>query len=113
MKAVDEKLLRQLKLSLRLETDDTEDDELLRIYLDTAKEYIKGAVGTNQLFYDQEDIIPLYHTAVIALASGYYLYRSSLVPMTIHPVNLSVNSIVAQLRGRYEALDERDELDGS
>ena len=110
---MDEKLLKQLKLSLRLEIDEADDDELLRIYLDTAKGYIKGAVGFNDSFYERKEITSLYQTAVIALASGYYLYRSSLVPMAVHPINLSVSSIIAQLRGRYDVLYEKCDLNGS
>lgn len=112
---MEDKLMEHLKLSLRLEEDEDTDDVLLRNYLLAAQEYIKGAVGiANPSFFEKEEIIPLYETAVIALASGYYLYRSALVPVTMHPVNLSVNALVGQLRARYCLYQEAEgEINGS
>lgn len=103
--------LEQLKLSLRLDMD--EDDVLLNLYLDTADAYIKGAVGEETGFWKLESVQKLYKTVLIAQATGYYTARTSLSNIPMSPVNMSVNSIIGQLRGRYatylermEALDE-------
>lgn len=93
--------LDDLKLSLRLDGD--ADDELLKGYLNTAESYIKQAIGTElDSFYEDSGVVDLFNTAVMALASAYYNYRSSLVPTTAISINLPVDSIIGQLRGLYE-----------
>lgn len=93
--------LDDLKLSLRLDGD--ADDELLKGYLNTAERYIKQAVGTElNSFYVNASVVNLFDTAVLALASSYYNYRSSLVPVAAVSVDLTVNSIIGQLRGLYD-----------
>lgn len=93
--------LDDLKLSLRLDGD--ADDELLKGYLNTAESYIKQAIGTElDSFYEDTSVVDLFNTAVMALASAYYNYRSSLVPTTAISINLPVDSIIGQLRGLYE-----------
>lgn len=93
--------LDDLKLSLRLDGD--ADDELLKGYLNTAESYIKQAIGTElDSFYEDASVIDLFNTAVMALASAYYNYRSSLVPTTAISINLPVDSIIGQLRGLYD-----------
>ncbi|KWU38086.1 hypothetical protein AV935_03690 [Levilactobacillus brevis] len=93
--------LDDLKLSLRLDGD--ADDELLKGYLNTAESYIKQAIGTElDSFYEDASVVDLFNTAVMALASAYYNYRSSLVPTTAISINLPVDSIIGQLRGLYE-----------
>lgn len=93
--------LDDLKLSLRLDGD--ADDELLKGYLNTAESYIKQAIGTElDSFYEDASVVDLFNTAVMALASAYYNYRSSLVPTTAISINLTVDSIIGQLRGLYD-----------
>lgn len=93
--------LDDLKLSLRL--DSGADDKLLTGYLTAAENYIKQAVGTElDAFYEDTSVVDLFNTAVLALASAYYNYRSSLVPTTAISVNLPVDSIIGQLRGLYD-----------
>ncbi|MGK9310729.1 head-tail connector protein, partial [Melissococcus plutonius] len=41
----EDKLLATLKLSLRIEIDDTTDDEILKRNLDAASNYMKQAIG--------------------------------------------------------------------
>ncbi|WP_446002474.1 head-tail connector protein [Weissella viridescens] len=101
-------LLKKLKLSLRLDMD--EDDDLLQLYLDTATAYIQGAVGDEtSKFWQLESVKALFRTALIAQATGYYTARTSLSNIPMSPVNMSVNSIVGQLRGRYATYLERME----
>lgn len=93
--------LDDLKISLRL--DGAADDQLLTGYLNTAKSYIMQAVGTeSDNFYDYASVVDLFNTAVLALASSYYNYRSSLVPTTAISIDLPVDSIIGQLRGLYD-----------
>ncbi|MBX4172561.1 head-tail connector protein [Weissella viridescens] len=100
--------LEQLKLSLRLDMD--EDDVLLNLYLDTADAYIKGAVDEEAGFWKLEAVQKLYKTALIAQATGYYTARTSLSNIPMSPVNMSVNSIIGQLRGRYATYVEQQEV---
>lgn len=93
--------LDDLKLSLRL--DGNSDDNLLTGYLAAADNYIKQAIGTElDGFYDDDSVVDLFNTAVLALASSYYNYRSSLVPIAAVSVDLTVDSIIGQLRGLYD-----------
>lgn len=103
-------LLEQLKLSLRLDME--EDDELLNLYIDAASSYIKGAVGDSESFWEDDSIKPMFKTALIAQASGYYAARTSLTNIPMYPINMAVNSIVGQMRGRYEVyLELKDVAD--
>lgn len=95
--------LDQLKLSLRL--DSNEDDELLRLYIDTAKGFIYGAIGRDEEykdFFEIEEVRKMLTTAVIAQATGYYNARTSITNIPMSPVNLAVNSIIGQIRYRYD-----------
>ncbi|MCW8645704.1 head-tail connector protein, partial [Streptococcus macedonicus] len=44
---------------------------------------------------------PLYDTAVLALASSYYTYRVALTDTMTYPIDLTLNSVVGQMRGLY------------
>lgn len=99
--------LNSLKLSLRI--DSTADDALLKGYLLAAESYIKSAIGSENdvtNFYSLPEVINLFNTAVLALASTYYTYRASLSAIAALPVDLTVNSIVGQLRGIYAEQSE-------
>lgn len=99
--------LNSLKLSLRI--DSTADDALLKGYLLAAESYIKSAIGSENdvtNFYSLPEVINLFNTAVLALASTYYTYRASLSAIAALPVDLTVNSIVSQLRGLYAEQSE-------
>lgn len=103
--------LDDLKNSLRIDGND--DDFMLKNYLAAAGNYIKGAIGTdNDTFYSETDVKTLYDVAVLALASSYYNYRSSAVSVSVTTVNLPVNSIIGQLRGRYDLFTEKGDDDG-
>lgn len=99
--------LDNLKLSLRI--DSTADDTLLKGYLAAAQSYVKSAIGAESDavgFYTSHEVINLFSTAVLALASTYYTYRASLSAIAALPVDLTVNSIVSQLRGLYAEQSE-------
>lgn len=96
----DDKLLEPVKGLLYL--DGSADDDLLRGYIAAADQFIKSAVGDNEDFYARDNVKPLFESAVKALAATYYQYRLALSDTQTFPVNLTINSIIGQLRGRYE-----------
>lgn len=101
-----------LKTSLRI--DGSVDDTLLKAYQTAAETYVKNAVGVDDdVFFEQETVAPLLDAAVIALASGYYTFRTSLSLVEAYPVDLATNSIIAQLRGVYaDYLADKGVFDG-
>lgn len=109
-------LLNDLKLSLRLDPDE-EDDTILNRNLTAAESYIKGAIGNDdglmKGFYELDSVKNSYEIAVIALASSYYTFRSSGMTGRVNTVDMTGNSIIAQLRGKYLKEKERREADGS
>lgn len=97
-----------IKSSLNLDGD--EDNALIQNYLTAAESYIKGAIGEDKSgkFYDQPDVAPLFGVAVIALTGSYYTYRVALSDTQSYPVDLTLNSIIGQLRGKYSLFEEVD-----
>ena len=91
--------LAALKLSLRIEQDDTLDDGLLRDCLKSAKAYVQNAV-------DEEVDLTKYQQytwATMMLAQFYYNNRGS-VDMKRTPYQ--VLSMIQQLRGLSYSKDE-------
>ena len=82
--------------------DGNADDELIKSYIDTANQFIKSAVGDNDDFYTKPNVSVLFDSAVKSLAATYYQYRLALSDIQTFPINMTVNSIIGQLRGRYE-----------
>lgn len=98
-------LLDDLKLSLRIDGDD--DDRLLNSYINAAEVYIKTAVGGDDEFWQQEDVIAVQKIATLALAGAYYDYRVALQDVMTYP-NLTLNAIISQLRGKLALYEEGD-----
>lgn len=92
-------LVEKVKEILYLDGD--QDDQLVQGYVDAAKAFVQGAIGDDDSFYQLPDVKPLFESAVTALAATYYQYRLSLSDTQTYPVDLTVNSIIGQLRGRY------------
>lgn len=113
---MDDSLLSDLKLSLRLDSDE-EDDTILNRNLIAAESYVKGAIGSDdglmEGFYELDNVKQSYEIAVIALASSYYTFRSSGMTGRVNTVDMTGNSIIAQLRGKYLKEKERREANGS
>lgn len=97
-----------IKNSLNLDGD--EDNTLIQSYLAAAESYIKGAIGDDKsgTFYAQPDVSSLFDVAVIALTGSYYTYRVALSDTQSYPVDLTLNSIIGQLRGKYSLFEEED-----
>ena len=94
------------EVMLALNLDESDDVALIQAYITTAETYIKNAVGNADGFFEQEEVTYLYDTAVLALASSYYTYRVALSDTTTYPIDLTLNSIVSQLRGLYAVYEE-------
>lgn len=86
---------------LALNLDETDDTYLIDAYIKTAELFVKNAVGNADGFFEQENVKPLYETAVLALASSYYTYRVALTDTMTYPIDLTLNSVIGQLRGLY------------
>ncbi|EHJ57123.1 hypothetical protein HMPREF9318_00092 [Streptococcus urinalis FB127-CNA-2] len=91
---------------LTLNLDESDDIELIPNYIKSAEIFIKNAVGGDDKFYSKENVTYLYDTAVLSLASTYYTYRIALSDTTTYPIDLTVNSIIGQLRGLYSIYSE-------
>lgn len=89
------------QVMLALNLDETDDTYLIDAYIKTAELFVKNAVGNADGFFEQENVKPLYDTAVLALASSYYTYRVALADAMTYPIDLTLNSIIGQLRGLY------------
>lgn len=99
----DANLLDMLKLSLRIDGD--YDDEILTRNLSAATTYLKQAIGddTEDMsdFYDLPTVKPMFETALIALASTYYMYRVSVQISSVNSVEPVSRAIIGQLRTLY------------
>lgn len=91
---------------LALNLDETDDTNLIDAYIKTAELFVKNAVGDASSFFEQENVKPLYDTAVLALASTYYTYRVALADTMTYPIDLTLNSVIGQLRGLYAVYEE-------
>ena len=89
-----------------LNLDETDDTALIPAYIESARQYIINAVGSDQKFYDLDSVESLFDTAVIALTSSYFTYRVALTDTVTYPINLTLNSIIGQLRGLYATYSE-------
>lgn len=95
-----------------LNLDETEDTALIPAYIETARQYIINSVGNDPKFYDRDSVKSLFDTAVIALTSSYFMYRVALTDTATYPVNLTLNSIIGQLRGLYATYSEEEVNNG-
>ena len=94
--------------SLNLDGDEV--NTLIQSYLIAAENYVKGAIGEDKsgTFYAQPDVASLFDVAVIALTGSYYTYRVALSDTQSYPVDLTLNSVIGQLRGKYSLFEEVD-----
>ncbi|ANZ70370.1 head-tail connector protein [Pediococcus claussenii] len=95
--------LQTLKNSLRI--DGEKDDNLLKQNLSAAQSYIRNAIDSEapDAFFELATVSDIYEIAVLALASTYYNNRSSLGVTQTFAVDLTLESIIGQLRGMYES----------
>ena len=108
-----------LKRSLRLlDTGDTEADanteKLLLQCLNSAENYVQHAVG-NELsdFFNSDDVKDIYNLAVTAIAGAYYQNPVALTTGSVVSIDLVSNSLIGQMRGRYDTLTDGGDSYGS
>lgn len=89
--------LDALKLALRIDTSD--DDTLLTLFMNTASDYIKGAIGNKVAgFYDNNN---KFDTAVILLTDHYYKTRSATDEVDLKKIPYGVDTLILQMKGDY------------
>lgn len=87
--------------------DGNDEDALLQSYIDAADQFVIGAVGDEvPAFWDDSKVIMLHDLAVKSLAATYYQYRLSMSDTQTYQIDMTVNSILGQLRGRYASAKE-------
>lgn len=92
--------LQDLKDVLYLDGND--ENNLLTAYLNVSQQFVKNAVAYgDDDFFMRDDVIDLYDTAVKARAATLYQYRIELSDTQTYPIDLTLNSIIGQLRGMY------------
>ena len=88
--------------------DGNEDDVLLSSYVLTANSFVHNAIGQDvNGFYSEPSVSALVSTAVISLAATYFQNRLSLSDTQTFPIDLTVNSIIGQLRGMRNTFEEK------
>lgn len=95
-----------------LNLDGVDDKPLISLYLNSATNYIKKAIGQEiegYPFYTLKDVESEFDTAVIALTGTYYTYRIAVTDTQSYQMDYTLNSIVGQLRGQYASYVEEVE----
>ena len=88
--------------------DGNEDDVLLSSYVLAANSFVHNAIGQDvNGFYSDHSVRALVSTAVISLAATYFQNRLSLSDTQTFPIDLTVNSIIGQLRGIRNTFEEK------
>ncbi|QPR48981.1 head-tail connector protein [Lactococcus garvieae] len=88
---------------MRVDLDN--DDDLILSYIEAAASFVTNAITEHQDeidFFSLPTVKPLYETAVLALSGAYYTYRVALVDVQHFNVDLVLNSIIGQLRGKFD-----------
>ncbi|MCH5384693.1 DNA packaging protein [Limosilactobacillus reuteri] len=105
-----DKLVPRVREMLYL--DDDSDDQLLNSYVKAATSFIHNAIGEDvNGFYDDSRVVSLVEIAVMSLAGTYYQNRLALSDTQTYPVDLTVNSIIGQLRGIRTTFEEKGDED--
>lgn len=94
--------------------DDDSDDQLLDSYIKAAQSFIHNAVGEDvNGFYSDANVSSLVTLAVMSLAGTYYQNRLALSDVQAYQIDLTMNSIIGQLRGLRDTFAEKEVGDGS
>lgn len=93
----------QIKTSLRI--DDEVDDEVLLRLLNTAKATVVNAIGPDNEFYQQEQIKPLYETAITMLVDHYNRFRGTVTSQSVKEIPYGVNTFILQLKPAYRVFE--------
>lgn len=101
-------LVQDIKNILYLDGND--DDQLLNSYVIAADSFVHNAIGDDvQGFYDSPKVKSLLKVATESLAATYFQNRLALSDTQTFPVDLTVNSIIGQLRGIRNTFEEKSD----
>ena len=88
--------------------DGNEDDVLLSSYVRVAFSFVHNAIGEDvNGFYEDTNVDSLVMMATVSLAATYFQNRLSLSDTQTFPIDLTVNSIIGQLRGMRNTFEEK------
>lgn len=88
--------------------DGDEDDVLLSSYVRVAFSFVHNAIGEDvNGFYEDTNVDSLVMMATVSLAATYFQNRLSLSDTQTFPIDLTVNSIIGQLRGMRNSFEEK------
>ena len=88
--------------------DGNDDDPLLSSYVRAAYAFVHNAVGDDvNEFYSDTYVSSLVEMATVSLAATYFQNRLSLSDTQTFPIDLTVNSIIGQLRGIRNTFEEK------
>lgn len=94
--------------------DDDSDDQLLDSYIKAAQAFVHNAIGDDvNGFYSDANVSSLVTLAIMSLAGTYYQNRLALSDVQAYQVDLTMNSIIGQLRGLHDTFAEKEAGDGS
>lgn len=103
-------IVERVKNVLYLDGDD--DDPLLSSYVLAAYAFVHNAIGEDvNGFYADVNVAPLVNTAIVSLAATYYQNRLALSDTQTFPIDLTVDSIIGQLRGMRNSFEEEGASD--
>lgn len=99
-------IVERVKNVLYLDGDD--DDPLLSSYVLAAYAFVHNAIGEDvNGFYADVNVASLVNTAIVSLAATYYQNRLALSDTQTFPIDLTVDSIIGQLRGMRNSFEEK------
>ena len=88
--------------------DGNEDDVLLSSYVRVAFSFVHNAIGEDvNGFYEDTNVNSLVMMATVSLAATYFQNRLSLSDTQTFTIDLTVNSIIGQLRGMRNTFEEK------
>ena len=88
--------------------DGNEDDVLLPSYVRVVFSFVRNAIGEDvNGFYEDTNVDSLVMMATVSLAATYFQNRLSLSDTQTFPIDLTVNSIIGQLRGMRNTFEEK------
>ena len=88
--------------------DGNEDDVLLSSYVLAANSFVHNAIGEDvNGFYEDTNVNSLVMMATVSLAATYFQNRLSRSDTQTFPIDLTVNSIIGQLRGMRNTFEEK------
>lgn len=94
--------------------DGDEENGLIDSYVTAAEAFVRNSIGTSSDdFYNDKGVKPLVTLAIESLAATYYQNRLALSDTQTHPIDLTVNSVIGQLRGMKNKFEEDEQSEST